>query len=148
MKLFTDIVTRRQIKLCYWQTLYELLITDIQHRLQPKLLQDATYEDIETHLTASYGVKKSLIGASLAFHTRKQQAQEIIEQYAKGLNQLASKCGVSHCCRDRNLRDVFVSGLLPSKLISALILIARRKNFANVWKKQKLRSKLFLTLKI
>ena len=42
--------------------------TYIQHRLRSKVMHDATYENIETHLTASYGVKKSLIGASVAVH--------------------------------------------------------------------------------
>ena len=127
-------------------TLPIAVITDIQRRLQPKLLQDATYEDIETHLTASYGVKKSLIGASVAFHTRKQQAQESIEQYANVLNQLASKCGFSDCCRDRNLRDVFVSGLSSSKLISALITDCEKKKFHECVEKAKMMEQIILDI--
>lgn len=80
-------------------------------------------------MTAAYGVTKSVIGASVAFHSRKQQPHETIEAYSRELNQLASKCGYSDCCRDRNIRDVFVSGLRSPKLISALITEGEDKKF-------------------
>ena len=55
------------------------VVTDIQRRLKPKLLSTVTYAEVESHLIASYGVKKSIIGAAVAFVNRKQQAQESID---------------------------------------------------------------------
>lgn len=120
------------------------ILTDIQRRLHPTLLQDASYDDIEKHLTAAYGIKKSLIGASVAFHTRKQEQHESIEGYSRSLNQLASKCGYSDCCRDRNLRDVFVSGLHSKKIISALISECEEKKFHECVERAKMMEQMLL----
>ena len=87
------------------------ILTDIQRRLKPKLLSAATYEEIERHLTEMHSTKKSVIGASVAFMNRKQLSSETIENYAKTLNELASLCNYTECCRDRLIRDRFVSGL-------------------------------------
>ena len=120
------------------------VLTDIQRRLHPTLLQNASYDDIEQHLTAAYGIKKSLIGASVAFHTRKQEQHESIESYSRSLNQLASKCGYSDCCRDRNLRDVFVSGLHSKKVISALISECEAKQFQECVERAKMMEQMLL----
>ena len=111
------------------QALPVKILTDIQRCIKPKLLTDSTYEEIEEHLIASFGVKKSVIGASVSFLTRKQKAGETIEVYAKSLNDLASHCGYRDCCRNRMLRDAFISGLNNSRLISALITDCENKNF-------------------
>ena len=105
------------------------ILTDIQRRLKPKLLTDSTYDDLERNLIASYTVKKSIIGAAVTFVNRKQKAHENIESYSKALNELASKCSYNDCCRDRLLRDVFVSGLRSHKLISAVITDCEEKTF-------------------
>ena len=108
------------------------IFTDIQRRLKPTLLTAATYEHIERHLIASYSVKKSVIGAAMQFIIRKQQSGETIETYTKVLNELASQCEYSDCCRDRMLRDVFISGLRSPRLISVLITECEKKSLANV----------------
>lgn len=105
------------------------IITDIQRRLKPKKLSDATYDDIESNLTAAYGLKKSLIGASVNFLTRKQKHDESTESYSKVLNDLASHCDYNNCCLDRMLRDVFVSGLRSSKVIRNLMTECETKKF-------------------
>ena len=97
------------------------VLADVQRRLQPTPLTEVTYEDLEQHLISSYGKKKSYVGAAVAFLARKQQTNESIEDYSKILNQLASQCGYSECCRDRLLRDVFLSGLRSSRLLRTLI---------------------------
>ena len=106
------------------------VITDLQRRLKPVLLTQATYEQLETHLTSSYGVKKSLIGASVAFLTRKQKQHESIETYSKILNELASHCGYADASRDRLLRDAFVCGLKNHRLIRSLIAECEDKSFS------------------
>ena len=105
------------------------VLTNIQRRLKPTLLTDATYEEIEENLVASYGVKKSLVGASVSFLNRKQKQQESIEEFSKALNQLASQCNFKDCCRDRLIRDVFLSGLRSSKLIRTLVTDCENKSF-------------------
>ena len=87
------------------------ILTDIQRKLKPKKLSETTYEEIENHLTSLHSTKKSIIGAAVAFLHRRQQNGESIENFAKSLNELASQCNYSDCCRDRMLRDAFVSGL-------------------------------------
>ena len=87
------------------------ILTDIQRRLKPKKLSGATFLEIESHLTSLHTTKKSIIGASVAFLHRRQHSGESIENFAKSLNELASQCNYSECCRDRMLRDVFVLGL-------------------------------------
>ena len=105
------------------------VVTDVQRRLKPKMLTDATFEEIEKHLTSSYGVKKSIIGAAVSFVNRKQRQQESIETYSKVINQMASECCYSDCCRDRMCRDVFISGLRSTRLISALITECEKQTF-------------------
>ena len=84
-----------------------MIPTDIQRRFKPKLLTDATYEDLEANLRGSYGVNKSIIVLAVAFLNRKQKPQESIENYSKVLNELASQCKYLDCCTDRMLGDVF-----------------------------------------
>ena len=114
------------------------VLTDIQRRLKPTKLSDATYAQIESHLTSLHSVKKSIIGASVAFLHRKQQPNESIENFAKHLNELASQCDYEECCRDRMLRDVFVSGLKNAKIMSTLILEIETKKFHEMLEKAKL----------
>ena len=105
------------------------IITDIQRRLKPTVLTAATYSQIEENLKAQFEVKKSVIGSAVKFISRKQKANESIETYAKILNDLASQCDYSDCCRDRLLRDIFVSGLYSPKLISTLLQECETKKF-------------------
>lgn len=105
------------------------VITDVQRRIKPTLLTAATFEQIEEQLKAQFDIRKSVIGAAVKFINRKQQQGESIENYAKVLNDLASNCNYKECCRDRLLRDIFVSGLLSGKLISALLQDCEDKSF-------------------
>lgn len=105
------------------------IVTDIQQRLKPIVLTDATYDQIKQQLTSAYSVKKSLIGASVQFLTRKQRAHESIEVYSKVLNELASHCDYPSASRDRLLRDAFVCGLNSHKLIQSLIAECENKSF-------------------
>lgn len=105
------------------------VITDVQRRIKPTSLSTATYEQIEKSLKSQYSVTKSPIGASVKFINRKQQQGETIETYAKVLNDLASECDYKDCCRDRMLRDIFVSGLSSNKLISNLLQDCEGKSF-------------------
>lgn len=106
------------------------ILTDIQRRFKPKLLTEATFEDIENHLVSAFSVKKSVIGAAVSFVNRKQKPSESIETYSKVLNELASQCDYSDCCRDRLLRDIFISGLRSPKLIRVLITECEQKKFS------------------
>ncbi|XP_018017093.1 uncharacterized protein LOC108673737 [Hyalella azteca] len=105
------------------------ILTDLQRRLKPRLLTDVKYEELEAQLISSYGVKKFVIGAAVAFLTRKQKPGESIESYAKVLNVLSSHVGYSNCCRDRLIRDVFVSGLQSTKLVASLLVECENKTF-------------------
>lgn len=97
------------------------IITDLQRRLQPISINDATYDQIETHLLAAYRQKKTFIGASVAFINRKQKTDESIEEYSKSLNELATQCKYKVCCRDEILRDIFLSGIRMKKVLTSLI---------------------------
>ena len=114
------------------------VLTDIQRRLKPTLLSGATYEDIEKQLISLYSTKKSHIGASVSFLSRKQSAGESIVNYGGALNQLASQCNYEQCCRDRMVRDVFISGLRSPKIITALISECENKTFNEVLEKAKI----------
>lgn len=108
------------------------ILANIQRRLKPIPISDATYEDIEENLIAAYGVKKSIIGAAVAFLSRRQKSQETIEDYSKCLNELSSQCNYSECCRGRLLRDVFIQGLSSPKLMRALITDCEESSFQQV----------------
>ena len=97
------------------------IITDLQRRLKPKSLSEVNYDDLVKQLSQQYTVKKSAVAASVAFLQRRQQPNETIEAYAQDLNNLASACAYQDCCRDRLLRDAFVSGLYSSTVLSALL---------------------------
>ena len=120
------------------------VLTDIQRRLKPKKLSDAAYADLETQLTGLHSSKRSIIGASVAFLHRKQNQHESLESFAKSLNELASQCDYKDCCRDRMLRDQFVSGLKNHKIISNLIHEAETKKFHDLLEKAKLIEQLHL----
>ena len=97
------------------------VITDLQRRCKPMKLSAATYEQITATLLAQYKVKKSVVGAAVRFLNRKQQNGESIESYAKTLNNLAAECDYKACCHDRLLRDIFVSGLCSSAIVTKLL---------------------------
>ena len=114
------------------------VLTDIQRRLQPVKLTEVTFSDLEKNLVLSFGVKKSFVGAAVSYLKRKQRPDESIEEYAKGLNQLASKCNYKECCRDRSLRDHFLSGLRSTKLLQTLITECENKTFHECVERAKL----------
>lgn len=114
------------------------VITDVQRRLKPLKLSAATYEDIKVKLTAQYEVKKSVIGATVQFLNRKQLPDESIENYARALNDLCSNCDYKDCCRDRSLRDAFVSGLRSANILSVLLQDCENKSFNECVEKAKL----------
>ena len=114
------------------------VVTDVQRKLLPTRLSNATFEQIYNQLISSYSVKKSVIGAAVSFVTRKQKPGESIEEYSKSLNDLASQCAYQTCCRDRMLRDIFVSGLRSSKLVGTLITECEDKSFQSCVQRAKL----------
>lgn len=97
------------------------VVTDLQRRIKPVKLSEVTYDLVVEKLTGQYEVKKSVIGASVQFLNHKQSPHESIENYAKTLNDLASLCKYADCCRDRHLRDRFVSGIHSKAVLTALI---------------------------
>ena len=105
------------------------VISDLIRRLKPKKLSEATYAEVEGTLLGQYETKKSIIGASVKFMSRKQSSNESIEDYAKVLNDLVTLCKYEESCRDRLLRDAFVSGLRCPKVISALLHDCEDKTF-------------------
>ena len=114
------------------------IVTDIQRKLKPTVLSKAKYADVEKHLLSLFSKKKSMVGAAVSFLARKQLSSESIEMYAKSLNELASQCDYGECCRNKLLRDVFISGLKSSKIMTATIQDAEGKSFDDVVKKAKL----------
>ena len=98
------------------------VLTDIQRRLKPITLAQATYVNLQNQLESAYGAKKTVVGAAVSFFTRKQKENESMETYSKSLNELAYQCtGYNDCCRDKMLRDIFISGLRSSKLMRELL---------------------------
>ncbi|XP_068205136.1 uncharacterized protein [Palaemon carinicauda] len=114
------------------------VVTDVQWRLKPVKLSDATHENIKETLIAQYEVKKSVIGATVQFLYRKQLPDESIENYARALNDLCSNCNYKDCCRDRSLRDAFVSGLRSASILSGLLQDCENKSFNECVEKAKL----------
>jgi hypothetical protein len=113
------------------------VITDLQRRIKPVLLSAATYDILEGKLTAQYEIKKSIVGAAVKFLNRKQGSGESIENYAKIINDLASSCVYKDCCRDRLLRDAFVSGLYSSVILTGLLQDCENKSFNECVEKAK-----------
>lgn len=118
------------------------VITDIQRRIKPTQLTDATFAELEASLISQYEVKKSIIGASVKFINRKQLQDESIETYAKVLNELASHCNYSPCCLSRLLRDTFVSGLRSTEIIAKMLLEPEDQNFKDSVQRAKLLEQL------
>ena len=114
------------------------VLTDIQRKLKPTLLSAAKYPDVEEHLKSLFSKKKSYIGAAVSFFTRKQQNGESIETFSKVLNELFSQSNYQECCRDKLLRDVFISGLISTKIMTSLIHDSEGKKFDEVVKRAKL----------
>ena len=105
------------------------VITDLQRRIEPTVLSDATYNEIEEKLIAQCEVKKSTVGAGVKFLRRKQQHDESIEQCAKVLNNLAAECSYNDCCRDRLIRDAFVCDLRSSAVLTIVLQKCENKIF-------------------
>lgn len=118
------------------------VVTNLQQRLKPVLLSKATYSDLEQKLTAQYEIRKSTVGAAVQFLNRKQQPSESIEQFAKVINDLAASCRYQDCCRDRLLRDAFISGLRTSSIISGLLQDCDNKTFNDIVERAKLLEQL------
>ena len=77
------------------------------------------------------------MGAAVSFVSRKQLAQESIEEYSKVLNQLASLCDFKDCCLDRLLRTIFIAGLRSNKIMAAIITDCEDKKFEEVVERAK-----------
>ena len=97
------------------------VVTDLQRRLKPVKLSEATYDQLIDKLTGQFIVKKSIVGASIRLLNRKQGENETIEHYARVLNDYASECKYRDCCRDRMIRDAFISGLHSSTIVGGLL---------------------------
>ena len=113
------------------------VISEIQRRIAPLLLTDATLDIIEKHLLQQYTVVKSTIGASVEFITCKQDNLNL-EDYARKLNTLAAACKYPHDCLDRLLRDTFVAGLSSSAILSSLIQVCDDLSFRETVERAKL----------
>ena len=114
------------------------VITDLQRRIKPVSLTNATFDLVEAKLIAQHQTKHSIVGASVKFINRKQGLSEPIETYAKVLNNLAADCQYKNCCRDRLLRDTFVSGLRSNSIMSLLLQDCEGKSFDECVEKAKL----------
>ena len=73
----------------------------------------------------------------MAFLSRRQQPSETIVGYGSALNELASACNYGSCCRDRLVRDSFISGLRSPKIMTSLISELENKTFTEVLEKAK-----------
>lgn len=111
------------------QALPVQVVTDLQRRLKPILLTNVTYDELLNKLRAQYEVKKSLAGAAVQFFNRKQKSGESIEDYAQDINNLAAQCEYKDCCRDRLLKDVFISGLNCAPVLTAVLQSCEKKTF-------------------
>ena len=118
------------------------IITDLQRRIKPILLSEATYDILIGKLTSQYEVKNSIVGAAVTFLNRKQLEGETTENYAKVLNDLASSCKYKECCRDRMIRDVFVSGISSKSVMSTILQDCEDKSFDDCVLKAKLLEKV------
>ena len=113
-------------------------VSEIQRRLAPTLLTDATFDDIEKHLLNQFSTSKSTIGASVQFLSYKQQPGQSLEDYARKLDSLASHCDYLPECLDRLLRDTFVVGLASSAILSSIIQVCDKMNFPETLERAKL----------
>ena len=114
------------------------IITELQRRLKPVLLTAVTYDVLVDKLRSQFEVKRSVVAASVQFISRKQHQDEAIEAFALELNNLAAKCDYGDCCRDRLLRDTFVSGLHDPMVLSAVLQKCEGKSFNDCVEQAKL----------
>ena len=68
------------------------MVTDLQRRIAPTKLSEATYDLLKANLVQAYSVKKSLVGASINFFRCKQESTQNIEEFSRQLKFLASQC--------------------------------------------------------
>ena len=109
------------------------VLTEVQRILKPVLLSGATFEQIESQVTALYNTKKLV-----SFLSRRQEVGESIVRYGGSLNQLTSQCKYKDCCRDTLVHDVFISGLRSVEVMASLISECENKTFSEVLDKAKL----------
>ena len=116
------------------------IISELQRRLAPILLGDATYEQIEEHLLQQFSTSTSGVGASVQFLTYKQRQGQSLEEYARQLNSLASDCKYPADVKmvDRLLRDIFVAGLISSSILSTIIQECDKLSFKETVERAKL----------
>ena len=114
------------------------VISELQRRLAPTALTEATYTDIEEHLLQQFSSSKSEVGASVQFLTYKKQPGQTIEDYSRKLNSLASQCNYPSACLDRLLRDAFVAELCSSSILSTLIQECDKLTFRETLERAKL----------
>ena len=114
------------------------IISDLQRRLSPVLLTDASYDDIHDNLLQQFSSQKSTIGSSVQFLTCKQQHRQSFEEYVRQLNSLASPCNYPSTCLDRLLRDTFVAGISNSAILSSLIQVCDQLSFRETVERAKL----------
>ena len=114
------------------------VISELQRRIAPALLTDATFDVIEEHLLQQFSASKSTVGASVQFLTYRQQSGQSLEEYSRKLNSLASVCDYPSDCLDRLLRDAFVAGLNSPAILSTLIQECDKLTFRDTVERAKL----------
>lgn len=114
------------------------VITDLQRRLAPDTLTEATYDMLHDHLIEQFQSSRSTVGASVSFLTCKQLSGQSLEDYARKLNSLASLCNYPSNCLDRLLRDSFVAGLASSAMLTSLIQVCDALSFRETVERAKL----------
>ena len=85
------------------------MITDLQRRLAPRKLHEATHDDVTDNLCASYSTKKSIIGASVHFFSCKQKTGESIEDFCRELKHLVSQCDYKQTITLDQICEMFLS---------------------------------------
>lgn len=118
------------------------IITDLQRRIAPVLLSDASYDDLETNLMSQFSIKKSTTGAAVKFLSYKQEQGQSIEHYAQTLNNLAAQCEYKSCCLDRLLKDAFIAGLNSPTILSSILQGSDSMDFRACVEKAKLLQQL------
>ena len=106
----------------FFKCLPTRIITDLQRRIAPK-------DELEEQLRQRYSDKKSTVGAAVQFFRYKQEPGQTIEEYAQQVNFLATQCQYNDFPLDRLIRDVFISGLQSSAILSAVLQTTDTQSF-------------------
>lgn len=107
---------------------------ELMKAIRPKKFNHFTFEELMKEARKVFIPEKDEIMATFNLLRRRQKTNETYRQYANTLRKMATDCNYKECCKEKILRDLFITGITASEEAISEILYARPKDLSEALK--------------